>query len=152
MTGMVDCNSWLEDGDMRLIVCICVLFALAPETSSAEENDSVKLIVVDRSMSKDSLYFCNLHVPKDVPVELAGLVMYDRKREKVGEVMLGLRPEITEGQVGHFWLNHELVKFSVVLVHLYPPTDDRHEELRFVVGERSAWKKEGDKKVEVKIE
>jgi len=71
---------------------------------------------------------------------------------KVGEAMLGMGPTVGEGRVARFWLNHDLGKYSVVMVDLYPPGDDRREQLEFIVGERSAWKKEGDKKVEVKIE
>jgi len=53
---------------MRLIICTCKLLAFAGGTSTAEVNESIELIIVDRSMSKDSLYSCNLNIPKDTPL------------------------------------------------------------------------------------
>lgn len=137
---------------MRPTICFALLLSLAGGIGCADEKDDVQLIVVDRSMSRDLLYSCEVLLPKDTPLESAALVMYDRNRKKVGEALLGTGPTLGDGRVLRFELNHDLVKHSVVHVHLYPPRDDRHEQLRFVVGERSAWKKEGDKKVEVKIE
>jgi hypothetical protein len=130
----------------------CFIASLPFHPVLAEDKASVQLIVVDRSMSKDLLYVCNIHIPKDVPVQAAALIMYDRKRNKVAEVPLAIYPTLRGERGTSFFLNHEMVKFSVVEVHIYPPDDDRHERIRFIVGERPAYRKEGEERVEVKID
>jgi len=129
-----------------------LLFVLPALTGTAVGEDSKPtLVVVDRSMTADGLYQCSLHLPKDYPIESIGLVLYDRKKSKSGEALLATTPT-PAGKVAFFFLNHELVKHSVLHVHAYPLDDERHTQLKFVVGDRPAVRKENGKTIEVPIE
>lgn len=130
-----------------------MLVLLAPTwpcTALGDEKEPT-LVVVDRSMTSDGLYQCSLHLPKDYPIEQIGLVLYDRTKKKNGEAMLATIPT-PAGNVAFFFLNHELVKHSVLHVHAYPLDDERQTQLKFVVGDRLAVRKVNGKTVEVPIE
>jgi hypothetical protein len=135
---------------VRAILAFVWMLALfAPALGLHAEEPT--LTVVDRSMTRDGLYQCTIHMPKDYPADTIVLALYDRKKSKCGEASMATIPT-PAGKVCVFVLNHELVKHSVVHVHVYPPDDDRHKQLKFVIGDRHAARKEGSKTVEVPIE
>jgi hypothetical protein len=137
---------------VRAVPAVILMLALfAPALGLHAEQREPTLTVVDRSMTHDGLYQCTIHMPKDYPADTIVLALYDRKKTKCGETSMATIPTPT-GKICFFVLNHELVKHSVVHLHTYPLGDDRHKQLKFVVGDRHAVRKEGSKTIEVPIE
>ena len=130
---------------------LLLLISVLSQPSGGEENRPT-LVVIDRSMHKDGLYQCTLHLAADYPVDSMSLVLYDRKKSKNGEVLLASPIKSIHGNITFFFLNHELVKNSVLTLHTYPPDDERHTAVKFVIGERAAVKTESGQRVEVPIQ
>ena len=129
---------------------LLIAFSVTLQASAATQG-LAELFVVDRSLSDDGLYYCTLRMDKELPIESIGLILYDRQRNKVAEAVLATIDTHRNEKIAAFRLNHELVKFSVVELHVYPPTDDRHERIKFVVGERPARRKQNGKTIEMPI-
>ena len=133
---------------------VALLLLLSPVISCMARGEDGKptLIVLDRSMSKNGQYQCMLHLPKDYPVESMAITLYDRNKNKSGEFLLAPPSPSLRGKIAVFYLNHELVKHSVLHLQPYPPEDERHTQLNFVIGENAAFRMEDGKKLEVPIE
>jgi len=137
---------------MFLAAASLVVAAAILQWSAFAEEKLPKLYVVDRSVGKDDLYYCSVNIPSDVPVETIGLILKDRQDKKVGEALLGTIDTSATEKMATFFLNHELVKRSVVIVAIYPLDDDRHKQIKFIVGDEPAVLKKDGKTVQVKIE
>lgn len=139
----------------RWILCIatiCIVGAsvfLQWSIFAAEQQP--KRYVVDRSAGNDNLYHCTLHIPNDLPVTTISLILKDRQDQKLGEALLGTIDTADE-KIVPFFLNHELIKRSVVIVAIHPLDDDRHKQVKFVVGDQPAILKENGKAVTKPIE
>jgi hypothetical protein len=134
----------------RFAIAIPLLIAAWCLSASADEEP--RLEVVDRSMNKDGLYHCVVSIPKGVPADTVGVVLYDRQKKKMGLLMLDVFDTFPDESVAPFWLSHELIKHSVVTIGIYPLNDDRHRQITYVIGERSAVRKQDGTRTEVPIE
>ena len=130
-------------------VAVLVSVATGFSLYARAEEAAPKLVIVDRSVTKNDLYTCTLEIPKSLSFDMVVLTLKDRKGVKVGEVSLGTM-DLPKGKLSAFFLNHELVKNSVVVIAL--PLDDPRENIKFVVGDQGALIKKDGKTVTVPIE
>jgi hypothetical protein len=140
----------------RWITCIatgCLVVAAAVlQWSVFADDDLPKLFVVDGSESNDGLFYCSVDIPKDSPVDSIALILKNREAKKVGEALLGTIEKAPGEKMAVFFLNREMVKHSVVHIHIHPIDDNRHKLLKIVVGEQPALRKKDGKTVRVPIE
>jgi hypothetical protein len=112
------------------------------------QDKSPQLFIVDRSESKDGRYYCSVNFKKSDPVETIGLILKDRKGIKFGDMGLATIDTSPTERMAPFFLNHELIKNSVVLVTF---SDDR-ANMKFIVGENQSLRRRDGKLIQVPIE
>jgi hypothetical protein len=138
-----------------IIVCKVFLFSVVVGTiavpclcCSYVQNKAPELIVVDRSVSDDNLYYCSVNFLKTDPVETIGLVLKDRQGNKAGDMLLGTIDTSATEKMAAFFLNHELIKNSFVLIQF----SDERPNAKIVVGEQRAVQKIDGKTTQIAIE
>lgn len=112
------------------------------------QDKSPQLTIVDRSESKDGLYYCSVSFSNADAIETIGLVLKDRRGDKCGDMLLGTIDTSPSERLAAFFLNHELIKNSFVLIQY----SDERPNVKLVVGENQAIRKRNGKPVQVPIE
>jgi hypothetical protein len=112
------------------------------------QEKSPQLFIVDRSESKDGLYYCSLNFTSTDRLETIGLILKDRQGNKMGDMLLGTIDTSPTEKMAAFFLNHELIKNSLVLIMF---TGER-PNMKFVVGEHQAIRKRDGRAVQIPIE